>query len=622
MSLSRRALLTSSACAAGAMLAEPALAKHARHAAHASAPHGSAAAQLNAFLKDALEALLSEIPENATFRGVDTGPRAKLRHLVTDRSAEGSAKRSAAYAQRVQRLKAIDRTKLTGLDAVNYDVALEAHEEALEGSKYGYGDDLVLSAQWGENNSPYAVSQMTGAFQTLPDFLDSIHPIETKDDADAYLERVEGFARQLDQESVRLVADAGRGVLAPDFIIDNILGQYADFLGKPAGDWTLVRSLQRRTHEKAVPGDHTARALALCEQRVKPALNHQVEVLKGLRAKANADAGCWKLPDGERYYAWQLRCGTTTPMSADEIHRMGLEQVAQLETRMDELLQKQGVTGGTVGARMAMLGKDPRFLYPNTDAGRAQLIDYLNGRIAAVRPRLKDAFYTLPAAKALVRRVPPEIQDGAANGYEYDGSIDGSRPATYYINLKSTRNWPKFALPTLTFHETVPGHVWQGDYASHLPLVRSLMQFNAYVEGWALYAEQLADELGMYDDDPFGRLGYLQAIQFRACRLVVDTGLHAKRWTRQQALQYLLDHTGRPVGALTSEVDRYCATPGQACGYKVGHSEILRLREKMKAALGPKFDLKRFNDLMVLSGSVPLTTLGRIVDEEIAAAKG
>ncbi|MBS0295978.1 MAG: DUF885 family protein [Proteobacteria bacterium] len=618
MQISRRALLASSACAASATVAGPVLAKpHAHH----GAPHGSASAQLNAFLKDALEALLSEIPENATFRGVDTGPRARLRHLVTDRSDEGSARRGTAYAQRVQRLKAIDRSKLTDLDAVNYDVALEAHEEALEGSKFGYGDDLVLSAQWGENNSPYAVSQMTGAFQTLPDFLDSIHPIETKDDADAYLERVEGFARQLDQESVRLPADAARGVLAPDFIIDNILGQYADFLGKPAADWTLVKSLQRRAREKAVPGDHGARVLALCEQRVRPALTHQVEVLKGLRAKAKADAGCWKLPQGDAYYAWQLRCGTTTPMNPDEIHRMGLAQVAELEARMDELLTKQGVTGGTPGQRMAMLGKDPRFLYPNTDAGRAQLIDYLNGRIAAVRPRLKDAFYTLPAAKAVVRRVPPEIQDGAANGYEYDGSIDGSRPATYYINLKSTRNWPKFALPTLTFHETVPGHVWQGDYASHLPLVRSLMQFNAYVEGWALYAEQLADELGMYDDDPFGRLGYLQALQFRACRLVVDTGLHAKRWTREQALQYLLDHSGRPTGALTGEVDRYCATPGQACGYKVGHSEILRLREKTKAALGPKFDVKRFNDLMVLSGSVPLTTLGRIVDDEIARAQ-
>jgi uncharacterized protein (DUF885 family) len=609
MQISRRALLASTAAAA----AMPAVS--------AEASTAPAHKRLERFLAHATEAIFKEIPENATFRGVDTGPRSGLRHQLTDRSDEGSARRGAAYAQRVRELKAMGRKGLTGMDAVNYDCALEAHEEALEGSRFGYGDDLVLSAQWGENNSPYAVTQMTGAFQTIPDFLDSIHPIETREDADAYLERIEGFAVQLDQESHRLTADAARGVSAPDFLNDNISVQLTDFLKQPAAEWTMVTSLATRAKAKGVSGDHAARAQALCEKRVRPALEAQITALKAVRAKANADAGVWKLPHGEAYYAWQLRCGTTTTLTPTAIHKLGTDQVAELEGRMDGLLKQQGLSQGTVGARMAALAKDPRFLYPDTDEGRAQIIDYLNGRIAAVRPRLKNAFHTLPAAKAVVRRVPPEIQDGAANGYEYDGSIDGSRPATYYINLKTTLNWPRFALPTLTFHETVPGHVWQGDYASHLPLIRSLLQFNAYAEGWALYAEQLADELGIYEDDPFGRLGYLQALHFRACRLVVDTGIHAKRWSRDKALQYLLDHSGRPVQAMRSEIDRYCATPGQACGYKIGHSEINRLRDKAKAALGRRFDLKRFNDLMVLSGSVPLTTLARIVDQDIAKAK-
>ncbi len=612
MRLSRRALLASSVCA-GITAPQDALAKHARGH-HAK---GSAKAQLDAFLERTTEALFREIPENATYRGVDTGARAPLRHLLTDRSDAGAAKRASAYSHRVAELKAIDRKALTGIDAVNYDVALEAHEEALQGSKFGYGDDLVMSAQWGENNSPYAVTQMTGAFQTIPDFLDSMHPIETASDAEAYLERVEAFARQLDQESVRLVADARRGVNAPGFINDNISGQLKGFLKSGPESWTLVTSLARRMKEKNVSGDHAARALALCHKRVAPAVARQIAALKTIRAKATSDAGVWKLPKGEAYYAWQLRCGTTTTLNAGQIHRMGLEQVAELEGRMDGLLKAQGLNQGGVGARMAALAKDPKFLYPDTDEGRAQIIDYLNGRIAAIRPRLGQAFNTLPKANVVVRRVPPEIQDGAPNGYEFDGSVDGARPATYYINLKSTKNWPRFALPTLTFHETVPGHVWQGDYASHLPLIRSLMQFNAYVEGWALYAEQLADELGMYEDDPFGKLGYLQALHFRACRLVVDTGLHAKRWTREKALDFLLEHSGRPRQAMLGEVDRYVATPGQACGYKIGHSEIIRLRDKAKAALGPKFDLKRFNDLMVLSGSVPLTVLARIVDEDI-----
>jgi uncharacterized protein (DUF885 family) len=203
------------------------------------------------------------------------------------------------------------------------------------------------------------------------------------------------------------------------------------------------------------------------------------------------------------------------------------------------------------------------------------------------------------------------------------GSMDGSRPSIYYINLKSVANWPKFSLPTLTYHETIPGHAWQGAYlleTGKLPLVRLILSgFNGYVEGWALYAEQLGDEIGMYDDDWAGRLGYLQAQKFRAVRLVVDTGLHAKRWSREQAVQWAMDNTGRTRDAMTSEIDRYCAWPGQACGYKVGHSEINRLRGRAMAALGAGFDVRRYNDLVVQTGAVPLTVLGNTVDAWVAS---
>ena len=221
----------------------------------------------------------------------------------------------------------------------------------------------------------------------------------------------------------------------------------------------------------------------------------------------------------------------------------------------------------------------------------------------------------------VIRRVPPAIQDGAPNGYAGPGSMDGSQPGIYYINLKSTATWPRYSLPTLCYHEGIPGHVWQGEYSYRLPLIRSLLAFNAYSEGWALYAEQLASELGVYDDDPLGRIGYLQSMNFRACRLVVDTGLHAKRWSFDRAVSWFQGATGMPVGQLTAEVQRYCAMPGQACGYKMGHNEINRLRAKAQAALGPRYDLKAFDDVVVGTGNVPLTLLERVVDRYIASAR-
>jgi uncharacterized protein (DUF885 family) len=266
---------------------------------------------------------------------------------------------------------------------------------------------------------------------------------------------------------------------------------------------------------------------------------------------------------------------------------------------------------------MDALSKDPRYLFPNTDRGRADLLAYLNGIVAKVRERLPRAFATIQKADLVIKRVPPDIEAGAPDGYEQDGTIDGSRPASYYINLRDTGNWPKFSLPTLTFHEGVPGHVWQGTFVHALPTIRSQMMFNAYVEGWALYAEQLGDELDMYEDDPVGKLGYLQSIQFRACRLVVDTGLHAKRWTRDRAIHWMVENNGNPVDSARGEIDRYCAWPGQACGYQIGHLHIDALRTKAQAALGSRFDLRTFNDALLTSGSLPLTVLDGVIERFI-----
>jgi len=326
----------------------------------------------------------------------------------------------------------------------------------------------------------------------------------------------------------------------------------------------------------------------------------------------------WKLPQGDAYYAWALKAGTTTTLSPDEVHEMGQAQLRELHAEMDALLRGQGLTQGSVGERMSALSRDPAQLFPNTDAGRQQILDYMNARIDDLRARLPRAFATLVRGSLVVKRVPPEIELGAPGAYAGAGSIDGTVPGNLYVNLHDTANHPRFGLPTLAYHEGIPGHVWQGEYTYRLPLVRSLLAFNAYSEGWALYAEQLADELGVYEGDPLGKLGYLQSIAFRCCRLVVGTGIHAKRWTRDQAIEWFATANGQPRGDVESEVDRYCAWPGQACGYKVGHSEINRLRERARAALGPRFDFRRFNDALVTGGNVPLVVLGRIIDAHIA----
>lgn len=309
-------------------------------------------------------------------------------------------------------------------------------------------------------------------------------------------------------------------------------------------------------------------------------------------------------------------------MTPDEVHQMGLDQLAKIQSEMDAILKKQGYSQGPVGARMEALAKDPRFAFPEGDPGRAEILKFLNERIADIRGRMPQAFHTLVKGNVEVKRLPPEEEPGAPGAYGGAGSIDGTIPGKFWINLRTTSLHTRFSLPDLAYHEAIPGHVWQGEYANRMPLIRSILAFNAYSEGWALYAEQLADELGVYAENPAEKLGYLQSLGFRACRLVVDTGLHAKRWTRQQAIDWFVTANGSSVEEVSGEVDRYCSWPGQACGYKVGHSEINRLRDHAKAALGERYDFRAFNDAVVLGGNVPMTVLGHVIDRHIAERKG
>jgi len=571
-------------------------------------------ADASRLLDSIAENLLRLSPEGATSLGIDTGNRAGLRSQLGDRSAAGQQKVAATLKADLQRVEAVDTTALSFPVRTSVEVVKSAYKTALEGFALPYGDVAV----GGWRNTPYVVIQNVGAYLDTPKFLDTDHPIENASDAQAYLTRLAQYPKQLDGELERMKAARGQGLVPPNFLIDKAIGQLT-LAAKNAheGDG-IVDSLVKRTKAKNIAGDWDARARKLVSSEVAPALERQIDELKAERASATDVAGMWSRPHGAEFYAWALKASTTTNMSPDEVHAMGIEQLNELQGRMDPILKSLGYTQGSVGERMKALAKDPKYKFSEGDPGRAEIMAYIQERLKLIRAQLPRAFNTLVPGHLEVKRMPPEEEPGAPGAYGGAGSIDGKIPGKFWINLRDTSLHSKYSLPDLAAHEAIPGHVWQGEYANKMPLIRTMLAFNAYSEGWALYAEQLVDELGVYDDFPAGRLGYLQSIAFRACRLVVDSGLHAKRWTRQQGVDFFVQRNGSNPLEVASEVDRYCSWPGQACGYKVGHSTINRLRDGAKSALGTKYDLRAFDDAVVKGGNVPMDVLARNVDDYVA----
>jgi len=616
----RRELLTS-AVSAGALAGAPSL------SAAAEAPPGDA--RLKAAFDRMADSYLSFHPETAASLGLDKGKRAAEKHRLDGRTASDIAADAAFCAAFAGELTSVPDASLSPSARVDKATVRYALMLGHDARPFDFGSNSLTTAM-GEAQSPHVVDQQNGALHNVPEMLDSQHQVKTVEDAIAYIDRLHQLALVLDQETERMKADAARGILPPDFLVTNAIGQGEGFLKTKPEDQRMAAAFKAKLEKaqlsaKMLPAKMLEECVHVIGAEIMYAANRQQDQLKAMLAKADDRAGVWRLADGDAYYAWCLRVGTTTEMTPEQVHRLGLEQCREIDARMDTLLIEQGLTQGSVGDRMSALTRDSRFVFPNTAQGRDQIVAHLTERIATVRERLPQISNLHLKAPVIVRPVPVDIQDGAALGYMNPGAIDGSRPSIYYINLKDTANWPKFSLPDLTYHETLPGHAWQGAYlteAGKTPLIRIILSgFDAYVEGWALYAEQLADAIGLYDEDPFGRVGYLQGLKFRAVRLVVDTGLHAQRWTRRQAIDWAVRNAGRAGGAMTSEVDRYCSWPGQACGYKVGHSEIVRLREKARAAMGPRFTLQGYNDAVVEAGATPLTVLGTVVDRYIATGK-
>ncbi len=604
--LDRRTLLLSAA-AVGASASVPGWARQ------AAASHASLSPVLRALFDRMFQEGLRLHPENATQLGFDKGANAGLKAQLSDEGDAGRAANRAATQADLAALAKIDRASLSEADQIDYDTVLYTRRSAAAVQAFDFGGSAF-------GPSPYAISQLTGAYQSVPDFLDTKHRIETKDDAEAYLARLDAYAAQLDANSARVQHDAALGVVAPDFLLDTTLVQMTK-TRVPATEALVVTSIARRAASKGLGDSYGQRAAALYDQKIGPALDRQIAIVRELRARASHDAGVWRFKDGEAYYATALRTTTTAALSADEVHRFGLDQAKAISARLDGLLKAQGYTKGTIGERMAALYKDPRQLYPNTDDGKVQAIAYCNARLDAIRAKLPGVFARLPSYQFEVRRVPAQTEAGAASAFSQSPAIDGSRPGLVYFNLHDSAEWPKFCLATTVYHEGLPGHQMEGGLAlsnTALPLIRKTGGFSGYGEGWALYAEQLADEIGMYDDDPLGRLGYLKFQLFRANRCVVDTGIHHLRWSREQAIGYFVEQEGEAPGFATREVERYCATPGQAASYKIGHSTFTGIREKAKAKLGARFDIKAFHDAVLAHGRVPLEILQQIGDRWVA----
>ncbi|QTC90117.1 DUF885 domain-containing protein [Brevundimonas goettingensis] len=567
-------------------------------AAFAQTP-SEADARLDALLSGWFYDDLERRPTQATSLGLDKGERAHLAGELGDLSLEAARSDRDRAAVRWAQLKDWPTDGLSDASKVSLAVArFQAESAAIEASLPVLG-------------SPYVVAQNTGSYFQVPDFMANQHRLETPADAEAFLSRLKAFAVNVDQENARIRADAGEGVMLPAVIMDKTLTQLRALRDMPAADMAMIQTLTRKTGEKDITGDWFNRAAVIVDEQVKPALGRQIELFESQRPSASEDVGVWRFPNGEALYNLGLRRSTTTTYTGAEIHEIGLKQVASIQAEIAAILQTLGMTEGTVGERVNALGKDPQHLFPNTEEGKVALIAALNEMVAAVTPRLPDVFSTLPKAPVEIRRVPPSIEIGAPGGYYQAASLDGSRPGAYYINLRDTANRPKWSLPTLTYHEAVPGHHFQisvAREAGSLPIYRRTGGFSAYSEGWALYSERVAaDDLNMYEGDPLGRIGYLQAYLFRAVRLVVDTGLHDKRWSRQRAIDYMIAEAATPANAAQSEVDRYVVWPGQACSYKLGQTVIEDIRRKVEARGG--FDIKAFHDKVLLNGAVPLSVL-------------
>jgi uncharacterized protein (DUF885 family) len=473
--------------------------------------------------------------------------------------------------------------------------------------------------------SPFIVNQINGPLIDIPRIMLNDQPITTEQEALNYINRLGKFGEMISSIEEKLAYDTAQNWLPPKSTVTGAIRYLKGFISEDPSKHTFVSNFTSKVNKieslSEVKKQHlTAQALAQVTKVVYPAYQSITKATEQLLTKARKEAGIWAQPNGEVYYQEAIFQLGNSSLKADKIHQIGLDEVTRISKQMDTILSNQGYKEGSVGERMIALTKEPRFLYEDSKAGRDKLLNDLNGYINEITQKMAPIFKTKPSYNVEVRAFPVEIQDGAPGGQYSPPSLDGSKPGIYWINLRDMKANPTFSLKTLTYHEANPGHHWQvalNMEQASLPFLRRIAPYNAYIEGWALYSELVASELGLYENDPFGNLGRLQAELFRAVRLVVDTGMHHKRWTREQAITYMSEKTGNAESDVIAEIERYITWPGQALGYKLGMLKILSLREHAKLELGEQFDLSAFHDVVLLGGAVPMTVLERNVNRWI-----
>ncbi|WOH37896.1 DUF885 domain-containing protein [Thalassotalea fonticola] len=475
-------------------------------------------------------------------------------------------------------------------------------------------------------HQPFIITQINGPLiDTLYTFTDG-KEIASTNDANDYISRLEAFAQQIKQVEQVFIKDSQQGWLPPAAIIRSSIDYLTGYTDVPVQNNTLFthfsdsinKIAQINTADKKLLVNKVKTILAT---KIYPALTQVIQTINSVQDKAPKFDGIWAQPNGEKFYQYTIKTQANSNLTADEIHDLGLKEVARINADMDSILQQLNYLQGSVAERLVALAKEPRFAYTDTEQGRQQVIDDLNAQIIAINKIMPEQFKTPISYNVEVKAFPKEIEDGTSGGQYNPPSLDGSKPGIFWINLRDIENLAKFDLPTLTFHETNPGHHWQASLnmvQENMPLLRKLAAYNAFVEGWALYAEQVAYEMGMYAHDPYSNLGRLKAEIFRAVRLVVDTGIHYKKWTREQAITYMMENTGAPHSEAKAEIERYMVWPGQALGYKLGMLKILELRAQAKKLLGSRFDISEFHDVVLLNGALPLSILEQKVNDWIA----
>jgi len=570
----------------------------------------------HALLDRRIDEWLATDPELQTMLGLDRaqpGQAAKLTDVSLPRREE--------IREQVRRLRAeiasIDRDSLTGQERVTHAMASWYYDRMAEPL------ELEWAPAWLPLGNMYAVDQLFSSPVQLPSFMDNHHQVRDEASARDYITRLEAIGTKLDQIGENFDMQASHGVVPPAVALEGAAGHFRSLLQPEPAESPFVLSLQRKL--EALPDLAPELREELLKDATRAVRDHTNPGYRRLLAKVEAaraenpdNHGVWALPGGDGYYDMMLRWNTSTELDAGQIHRLGLEEVARIEAEMDALLRSQGHAEGTVAERITALAGVPELNYADSDAGRTELLGDIERILAELEPHIPTLFNRVPHQALEVKRVPEQAEATAPGGYYYPPALDGSRPGTFFINLGDMAVNTRWNLPTLVYHEGAPGHHFQisiGQTLKELPFLRRNLNPSAFTEGWALYAEQLAKEAGLYDEDPMGDLGRLQAEMFRAVRLVVDTGLHRQRWTMERAMDYMAEKTGMAPSAVRTEIHRYLVQPGQATSYKVGHLTLLDIRERARDRLGDGFDIRAFHDVVLGNGALPLQVLETVVED-------